>query len=95
MFPYMFIVLLTHNNNLGHFIQVRVLGTYVLIIIFWPLYKNSYTPKNSRITWPQNFKSESEEFAHYLATLLRIRVRSARALLGHFLSVLESVVLLY
>ena len=37
--------------------------------IIWPLYKNSYIPRNSRITWPPYFKSESEEVAHYLATL--------------------------
>ena len=36
--------------------------------ISWPLYKNSYTPKNSRITWPPYFKSEYGNLAHYFAT---------------------------
>ena len=75
----------------------------MLIIIFWPLYKNSYTPKNSRITWPL-FSDQTSfdlayyeailafisvlasiELAHYLATLLKIWVRRARALLGHII----------
>ena len=59
---------------------------------------------NSRITWPPNLESEygnlanylatlekflySYEFAYYLVTLLKVRVRKSRALLGHFIKIL-------
>ena len=38
--------------------------------LFMYLYQ-SRRPLNSRITWQHNFKSESEELAHYLAALFR------------------------
>ena len=97
---------------LGHFIKIlKILRTRALLghltltqsseisRISWPLYNNSYTPKNSCITWPPYLKSDSGnlayylgtlekflysyEFAYYLATLLKVRVRKSRASLGH------------
>ena len=65
---------------------------------------HSCGPLNSRITWPPYLQSESGnlayylailenflysyEFAYYLATLLKVRVRKSRALLGHFIKIL-------
>ena len=43
---------------------------------------------NSRITWPPYLKWESENLANYLATLLNVRVRKSRVLLGHFVKFL-------
>ena len=72
--------------------------------ISWPLYNNSLTPQNSSITWPPYLQSESGnlayylaslekflysyEFAYYLATLLWVRLRKSRVLVGHFITIL-------
>ena len=54
--------------------------------LFLYLYQ-SWRPLNSHITWPHNFKPESEVLAHYLAALYKNPVLRIRALLFHLILV--------
>ena len=55
--------------------------------ITWPLFSRQ-TSFISRITWPPYLKSEFGNLAYYLATLLKVRVRKSRVLVGHFITIL-------
>ena len=109
-------ILLRTRALLGHFTLSQ---SPEISRISWPLYNNSYTPLNSRITRSTYLRSESgnlayylatlEKFlysyefayyldtlfktdfvylAYYLATLLIVRVRKSRVLVGHFITIL-------
>ena len=60
------LILLRTRALLGHFTLSQ---SPEISCISWPLYNNSYTPLNSRITRSTYLRSESGNLAYYLATL--------------------------
>ena len=67
---------------LGHLTQSQ---SPEISCITWPLYKNSYTPRNSRITWPPYLNKTSliSRITRLICIYTSSDVHWTRALLGH------------